>query len=59
MLQLGIETHLTLSQADDIPLGQAYNSTSARELMHMNSILFMSQIYFALKHTTTQELFWK
>ena len=41
-LQAGIETCLTLNQADDIPLVQACSSASAWELMHIYQILFVN-----------------
>ena len=40
MLQAKIETYLTLCQADDIPLSQSHDSTSARELTCINFCLF-------------------
>ena len=40
-LQARIETHLTLHQANGIPLIQAYDSTLPRELTHMYQISFV------------------
>ena len=41
MFQAEIETHLILNRADDIPLDQAGNSTSTRELIDMYQISFV------------------